>query len=114
MLERQIVLNFGRHDRKMSQMAALQPLSPERRHAADYRDDIEHAEAAAALSELSDDHAARRAYLAGETTDSISLTRLLPDRPDLAKRLVDAHLAHTDRIWERHRGSAPLGPSATP
>lgn len=37
----------------------VQRLPPERRHPADYRDDIEHAEVAQIMSELPEDHPAR-------------------------------------------------------
>lgn len=54
-------------------MAALKPLAPERRHPADYRDEIERAEVAKILSELPDDHIALYAYYTGarEAADSI-------------------------------------------
>lgn len=61
---------------------AQQPLPPERRHRADYRDEIEHAEAARILSELPAEHPARVAYATGtrETAGSISLSWLVADR----------------------------------
>jgi hypothetical protein len=43
----------------------VNPLPRDRRHPADYRDDIEHAEVAAALSELPEDHPAAVAYSRG-------------------------------------------------
>ena len=81
--------------------ANVQPLPPERRHPADYRDDLEHADVAAVVSELPEDHAARVAYLSGarEAADSLRMTHLLPDRMDLVQRLVAAYSAHADRIW---------------
>ncbi len=83
----------------------MAPLPKDRRHPADYRDEIEHAEVAAVLSGLPHDHPARRAYSAAETSDSIRLSQLLEDRPDLVQRLIAAHTEHTDRIWARHRGT---------
>lgn len=84
----------------------IQPLPPQRRHAADYRDGIEHAEVAQIVSELPADHPVRAAYLSGarEAADSIGLSRLLADRMDLVQRLVAAYTAHADRIWSRCGG----------
>ena len=89
-------------------MAALRPLAPERRHPADYRDEIEHAEVVKILSELPADHFALYAYYtgAGEASDSISLARLLTDRMDLAERLVAAYMGHGHRIWARYYSAA--------
>ena len=79
------------------------------RHPCDYRDRIEHAEVAAALAELPEDHPARVAYAASavEASDSLSLTHLVADRMDLVHRLVAAYMAHQDRIWQR-RGRLAL------
>jgi hypothetical protein len=88
-------------------MATVEPLAKDKRHRADYRDDIEHAEVAGALSELPEDHPARRAYSAGETTDSLSMSHQLAERPELVKRLIDAYLAHSERMWARNR-RAPM------
>ena len=63
----------------------MEQLPKEKRHPADYRDDIEHAEVAAALSDLPEDHPARAAYSSGELSDSIALTHLLKDRRDIAE-----------------------------
>ena len=87
--------------------ANVQPLPPERRHPADYRDDLEHADVAAVLSELPEDHPARVAYLsrAREAADSLGMTHLLADRMDLVQRLVAAYSAHAERIWAGYGGS---------
>lgn len=73
------------------------------RHPAAYRDEIEHAEVAAILSELPEDHPARVAYSSGarEASDSIGTAHLVRERMDLVQRLVAAYLAHQDRIWAR-------------
>ena len=73
------------------------------RHPADYRDELEHAEVAAVLAELPEDHPARVAYYSGarEASDSIGLGHLVADRPDLVQRLVDAYMAHGARIWAK-------------
>lgn len=60
---------------------------------------------AAALSELPEDHPARVAYCEGRSVDSLSLSHLVADRPDLVKRLVDAYLAMSVRIQQRHSGA---------
>ncbi|HWM41485.1 MAG TPA: hypothetical protein VNP36_03515 [Burkholderiales bacterium] len=84
----------------------MEPLPKENRHPADYRDELEHAEVAAALSELPDDHPARAAYSTGALSDSIALTHLVKDRRDISERLVAAYLSHNARIWAKHRGGA--------
>lgn len=87
-------------------MATVAPLLPcDKRHPADYRDDIEHAQVAAALSELPEDHPARLAYCSGAVSDSIALTHLLKERRDLVDRLVAAYLGHNHRICAK----APRG-----
>lgn len=73
----------------------------------DYRDDIEHAEIVAALSELPGDHPAM-SYLNAGVADSLALTYLLKDRPDIARRLAAAYLEHSRRIWTKHTGGAHL------
>jgi len=85
---------------------AQQPLAPERRHRADYRDEIEHAEVARILSELPAEHPARVAYAtaAREACDSISLTWLVADRRDMVQALVDANMAAYRRILARQGG----------
>ena len=85
---------------------ALQPLAPERRHRADYRDEIEHAEIARILSELPAEHPARVAYSTGarEACDSISLTWLVAERRDIVQALVDANVAAWRRILARQGG----------
>jgi hypothetical protein len=82
------------------------PLPPERRHCADYRDDIEHAEVARVLSELPAEHPARVAYLSGacEASDSISLSWLVAERRDIVQALVEANMAAWRRTMTRHGG----------
>lgn len=71
---------------------AVQLLAPERRHRADYRDELEHAEVARILSELPAEHPARVAYSTGarEAADSISLSHLVADRHDMVQALTEA------------------------
>jgi hypothetical protein len=83
----------------------VEPLARDRRHPADYRDELEHADVAAALSELPEDHPARITYYEGSNSDSISLSRLVAGRPEVVKRLVDAYLAMSQRIRQRHQGA---------
>ncbi len=88
----------------------MKPLAPDRRHPCDYRDDIEHAEVAQILAELPADHRACVAYASGarEAADSLSLTHLVADRPDLVARLIAAYEGHSGRIWKQHAGAAHL------
>lgn len=88
----------------------MELLPPSARHPADYRDELEHAEVTRILSELPPDHPACVAHLAGarEASDSLSLTHLLRDRPDLIARLTEAHLAHSRRIWARPSGAGQV------
>jgi hypothetical protein len=86
----------------------VKSLPQEDRHPADYRDEIEHSEVAAALSELPEDHPARVAYREGRSSDSIGLSHLVADRPDVVKRLVDAYLGHNARIWSRYSGAGAV------
>ena len=83
-----------------------QPIPPERRHRADYRDEIEHAEVARILSELPAEHPARVAYSTGarEASDSISLTWLVADRRDMVQALVDANMVAWRRTLEWQGG----------
>lgn len=85
---------------------AQEPLPLERRHRADYRDEVEHAEVARILSELPAEHPARVAYSTGarEAADSIGLTHLVADRRDLAEALVEANMAAWRRTLARHGG----------
>lgn len=90
----------------------LKPLPKERRHAADYRDELEHEAVARILAELPPDHIAVYAYstAARSAADTISLTHLLADRMDLVERLVDAV---TDADRRRARGIQETLPAAT-
>jgi len=85
---------------------AQQPIPPERRHRADYRDEIEHAEVARILSELPAEHPARVAYTTGarEASDADSLTWLVADSRDLVQALVDANMAAWRRTLARQGG----------
>lgn len=90
------------------------PLPPDRRHPADYRDEIEHEEVARILSELGANHPARAAYYSGAASDSIALTQLLPDRKDLVELPVAAYLGHNDRIWAKYRGATQVRSTYSP
>ena len=85
---------------------ALQPLAPERRHRADYRDEVEHTEVACIPSELPAEHPARVAYATGvrEASDSISLTWLVADRRDMVRALTEANMAAWRRTLVRQGG----------
>jgi hypothetical protein len=87
-------------------MLRLRPLAKERRHPADYRDELEHAEVAKILSELPDDHIAIYAYYTGArgAADSIGLGHLLADRMDLVERLAAAYNKASGRGWARSPG----------
>lgn len=84
----------------------MAPVSAERRHRADYRDEIEHAEVARILADLPADHPARVAYSTGarEASDSISLTWLVAERRDIVQALVEANMAAWRRTMARHGG----------
>jgi hypothetical protein len=84
----------------------MQSLPLDRRHLADYRDEIEHSEVARILSELPAEHPARVAYSTGarEAADSISPSWLVADRRDLVQALVEANLAAWRRTLARQGG----------
>ena len=63
------------------------------------RDREEEAEVARILALLPLDHPAHAAYRAG--VDTISLTRLIDGRADIARDLVRAYMAGLQRAWER-------------
>lgn len=86
----------------------MTPLPKEKRHPADYRDEIEHSEVAAALSELPADHPACVAYSNATISDSIALSQLLADRMDIVDRLVAAYRGHSNRILGKARGASHL------
>lgn len=65
----------------------------------DMRDADEHAAIAVALEGLPPQHAARRAYSQG--ADTITLTHLVADRPELVNALTEAYLAGYRRSLER-------------
>jgi hypothetical protein len=77
-------------------MADMRPLSPDKRHPSDYRDDAEHAQVALILAELPEKHPARVAYVSGssEGANTLSLIRLLVNRMDLVDRLLAVYTAH--------------------
>jgi hypothetical protein len=72
----------------------------ENRPSTDARDDLrdaeEHAAVTAALEQLPADHPARVAYL--DRADTIALTHLVADRPDLVDALKEAYLASHRRL----------------
>jgi len=74
-----------------------QPLAPEHPHRADYCDEVEHAEVARILSELSAEHPARVAYATGarQVSDSISLSWLVADQHDMVQALTKRTWPHT-------------------
>ena len=77
-------------------MASVRPLSRDKRHPSDYRDDAEHAQIALILSDLPPKHPARVAYASGswEGANTLSLIRLVAKRPDLVDRLLAVYTAH--------------------
>jgi hypothetical protein len=62
----------------------------------DLRDAEEHAVITAALEQLPADHPARVAYL--EHADTIALTHLVADRPELVEALKEAYLKGFGRL----------------
>jgi len=62
----------------------------------DTRDAEEHAAITAALEQLLADHPARLAYL--DHADTIALTHLVADRPDLVEALKQAYLSGCGRL----------------
>ena len=92
----------------MAATSLIEPLPESQRHAADQRDDIEHAEVAAILSLLPDGHPARREYSAAQTSDTLGLLKLIQARMDLVCLLIDAHIARKNRIFQlRNRNRIP-------
>jgi len=85
-------------------------LPPRAPHPADYRDAIEHAEVAQILAELPADHPACVAYLSGarEASDSLSMSHMLANRPDLVARLVAAYMGHHARIYANSESAGVL------
>ena len=79
------------------------PLGHARRHPADYRDELEHAEVARVLADLPAEHPARVPYLTGarEAADSISLSHLVADRCGMVRALTEANLAAYRRMLAR-------------
>lgn len=76
------------------------------RHRADYRDELEHAEVARILAELTAEHPARVAYetSAREASDSISLSWLVADRCDMVRALTEANMSAYRRTLARQGG----------
>lgn len=70
-----------------------------RKRPPDIRHPEEHAAVAAALERLPPDHRARAAYAEG--LDTIALTHLVADRPELVVALTEAFLAGYRRSLER-------------
>lgn len=71
----------------------------------DTRDEQEHAEITALLASLSEDHPARVAYADG--ADTITMTHLVADRPELVDGLKKAYLAGYGRVLARSGGIRP-------
>jgi hypothetical protein len=70
----------------------------------DMRDPNEHADVWAALQDLPPDHPARGAY--SEGVDTITLTHLVRERPEIVEALTEAYLAGYRRSlarWSRFR-----------
>jgi hypothetical protein len=68
----------------------------------DIRDADEHAAIIKALDQLPSDHAARVAYSKG--ADTIALTHLVADRPDIVHAITEAYLAGYRRSLARWGG----------
>ena len=110
-------LRYRRRHRYL-EVVSNSTLSRAQRHPADYRDEIEHAEVAAVLAEVPEDHPARVAHYSGarEACSSIGLSHLLTDRMDLVKRLTAAYFGHQGRILANSQGAGhvargPRGPN---
>ncbi|TMC55026.1 MAG: hypothetical protein E6J20_01255 [Chloroflexi bacterium] len=71
----------------------------------DLRDSEEHAAISAALEQLPTDHPARKVFAEG--VDTIALTHLVADRPELVEALKEAYLAGCGRLL---RSSAHFRP----
>jgi hypothetical protein len=71
----------------------------------DMRDSDEHADVSAALQGLPPDHPARRAYSKG--VDTITLTHLVRERPEIVEALTDAFLGGYRRSLARWSGFRP-------
>ena len=71
----------------------------------DTRDQQEHAEVAAALASLPEDHAARRAYAEGLGT--IALTHLVREHRGIVDALTEAYLAGNRRALRRSGSFRP-------
>jgi hypothetical protein len=67
--------------------------------APDMRDAEEKAEVTRILSVLPEDHPAHAAHRCG--ADTISISHLVADRPQLVRALVRAYMASLDRVWKR-------------
>jgi hypothetical protein len=65
----------------------------------DVRDEEEKAQVTRILSVLPEDHPARAAHRCG--ADTIRLSHLVADRPQLVQSLVRAYMAGLDRVWNR-------------
>jgi hypothetical protein len=75
------------------------------RQPADIRDQQEHADVAAALASLPEDHAARRAYAEGLGT--IALTHLVREHRVIVEALTEAYLAGNRRALRRSGNFRP-------
>jgi hypothetical protein len=71
----------------------------------DFRDTEERAEVARIIAVLAESHPAHKAHERG--MDTISMTHLVADRPDLVKALIAAYFARTDRAWKKAKHFRP-------
>lgn len=90
-------------------MGKVKPLPKERRHVADYRDELEHEAVAEILSELPDEHQAIYIYSTARTSSTAELSYYLTDRMDLVERLKDALYEAKSRVPVGHSGPAGKG-----
>ena len=72
---------------------------PDKAPLPDKRDDEERTEVGRIISVLPEEHSVHEAHRRG--TDTIALTRLVAERPDLVEALIRAYHAGADRVSKR-------------
>ena len=72
---------------------------PDKAPLPDKRDEEEKAEVGRIIAALPKDHPAHDAHRRG--MDTIALTHLVANYPDLVEALIRAYHAGTDRVWKR-------------